>query len=510
MTRPTAPTDLPYDIQWSEGLLLSPQHLQQSDRFWHARLRYLTHCASPDFVGVHSLELDEGMLEKGRVTIRAIECVLDDGTPIQLHRERDRPLEFDLAARLKEPGERATIALVLPLRGEASAARGSMSRRYESVPGATAVDENTGTTAVAIARLKPMVRLETDWTSGANQLAGCPLFELERTTLGSFRRTVYHPPMATLAASAFMKDRALRQRVEGLRDAVRMKLREIAQAGEAATFGTAAGDAFLAMAARRLAMILPGLDVLGVGGYVAPRDLYLFLANAAGQVASLDSLPDPPVLPPYDHFDCHPGFDAALGFIESRVAGIRPSFERLPFERDEAGQFSRQLPADTGDMLLIEVVPAAAQTRADIDRWFETCAIAHPTLLDELDSRRMPGASATASAVRRKGMNPAALYYEIRNAAFDFADGKRKVFAPGEHLAIRSGSRQARAYAPAGIVLYREPNGSGADHDKRRETAHRRGDTSASPRARAPYGSEGTNAPPGASVGEQGGRHDAP
>lgn len=464
MTRPTASTDLPYDIQWSEGLLLSPQHLQQSDRFWHARLRYLIGCASPDFVGVHALELDEGLLEKGRVVVRSIECVLDDGTPVQLRRERDKPLELDVSGKLAQAGDRATIALVLPMRGEASAARGSMNRRYESMAGAAAVDENTGMTAVTIARLRPIVRLDAEWTRGANQLAGCPLFELERTPLGAFRRTAYHPPMATLGASAFLRDKALGQRVEALRDAVRLKLREIAQAGETAGADPASGDLSLGMAARRLAMMLPGLDVLGVGGDAAPRDVYLFLAEAAGQVASLDPLPDPPVLPPYDHFDCHAGFDAALGFIEARVAAIRPSFERLPFERDDDGQFSRLLPADSGDVLLVEVVPAAAQTRADIDRWFESCAIAHPTLLDELDSRRMPGAAAALSPVRRKGMNPAALYYEIRNAAFDFADGKRKAFTAGERLAIRNGSRHARAHAPAAVVLYREPGATQTSH----------------------------------------------
>jgi type VI secretion system protein ImpJ len=473
MTQPAALPDLPYGVQWSEGLLLSPQHLQQNDRFWHERIRYLTGCANPDFVGVRWLELDEGRLGKGQVVVRSLECVLDDGTPIVVRKDRDRPVELDLTARLKDAGERVRVSLVLALAGEASAARGSMNRRYDSLPGTAAVDENTGTTAVAVARLKPIVRLDGDWTPGANLLAGCPLFELERTALGTFRRTDYHPPMASLSASAFMKEKALRQRAEALRDAVRMKLREIAQAGEAASPSAASGDAFLALAARTLAMILPGLDVLGLGADVAPRALYVALAHAAGQMASLDPLPDPPVLPPYDHIDCQPGFDAAMRFIETRVAAISPSFERLPFERDGRAQFSRHLPVDIGHTLLIEVVPAAGQSRTDIDRWFDTCSIGHPALLDELDSRRMPGASAALSNERRTGMNPAALYYEIRNAAFDFTDGKRDVFSAGEPLAIRSVSRHVDA--PAAIVLYREPSGvsrrEAARGDRAREQA---------------------------------------
>jgi type VI secretion system protein ImpJ len=475
MNRPTVPADLPYGILWSEGLLLSPQHLQQNDRFWQAQLRYLIERANPDFVGVRALELDEGLLEKGQVTLRALECVLDDGTPILLGKDRDSALELDVSMTLVNPGDRAYVSIVLPLRGDAAAATGSMNRRYQSVPGTPVVDENTGTMAVAVARLQPSVRLDASWKPGANLLSGCLLFELERTSLGTFRRTAYHPPMASLAASSFLKEKALRTRVEALRDLVRMKLREIAQVGEGGTLSGVTGDAALTLAARRLAMILPGLDVLGLGADVAPRELYLALANASGLIASLDLLPDPPVLPPYNHLDCQPGFDAALTFIDARVRAIRPSFERLPFDRDDRGEFSRSLPRDASDVLLIEVMPAAAQNREDLERWFASCTIGHPKLLAQLDGRRITGAKATLSTTRRKGLNPASLYYEIHNASFDFDEGMSKVFSPGEPLAIRGGGRHAGTHAPAGIVLYRAPSHPGGTANGGDGSSHRHG-----------------------------------
>lgn len=457
MTQSSAPADLPYGIQWSEGLLLSPQHLQQNDRFWQAQLRYLIERANPDFVGVRHLELDEGLLGKGRVVVRALECVLDDGTPVLLDKKRDPALELDVSAVLSSAGDTARIAVVLPLRGDAAAASGSLNRRYASVPGETAVDENTGRVPVLVPRLKPLVRLEAGWTRGNNMLNGCPLFELERTALGTYRCTDYHPPLASFDAAEFLRERGLLRRVAALRDRVRIKLREIAQVGEGAFQSAAIGDAFLAMAARRLAAILPELDVLGLAHDAAPRALYLALARATGQMASLDPLPDPPVLPPYDHFDCQPGFDAALNFIEKHVKAIRPSFERLPFHRDDPSKFSLRLPLDSSEVLLVEVVPSAAQNRADLERWLAGCTIGLPQLLDPLDSRRMPGATVQPATTRRKGLNPAALYYEIRNAAFEFDGAMRDVFMAGDTLTIRGGGRHASAHAPAGIVLYREP-----------------------------------------------------
>lgn len=471
MNRPTAPADLPYGIQWSEGMLLSPQHLQQNDRFWHAQLRYMIGCANPDFVGLRSLELDEGSLEKGQVSVKSIECVLDDGTPVLLSKDHDYELKLDASTLLTEVGMRKTISLVLPLRGDAAATKGSMNRRYRSDPGMAAVDENTGRTEVSIARLQPAIRLDGEWTPGANLLAGCPLFELELTATRTYSCTPYHPPMASLAASAFLKDKALRGRVEKLRDLARKKLREIAQVGEGGASGEGTGDASLALAARSLAAILPCLDVLGQGADVAPRTLYTELARAAGTIAALDLLPDPPVLPPYSHGDCYPGFDTVLKFIESRVERIRPTFQRLPFERDDTGAFERHLPHDSGETLLIEVTPAAGQTRDDLKHWFASSSIANPRLLAQLDSRRIPGAQAQLLSTYSKGMNPAAFYYEIRNAAFDFSDGRRDVFMPGEPLMIRGSGPNAAVHAPAGIVLYLEP-GDGRRQQRARRSQH--------------------------------------
>ncbi|CAB3760458.1 type VI secretion system baseplate subunit TssK [Paraburkholderia solisilvae] len=460
MNRSNGFPEVPYGIQWSEGLMLSPQHLQQNERFWQAHVRYLSARANPDYWGVLSLELDEGLLERGRVVVRSVECVLDDGTPVLLDRQTDAALELDVTGEMQEAGSRRRIALVLPTRGDAAAAPGTMNRRFESVAGGSAVDENTGANPVPIARLKPAFRLATGWAPGANLLCGCPLLELERTVLGTFRRTAYHPPLTSIAASALMKDKALHARVDAVRDTLRMKLRQIAQEAAAASTRGADGDSFLTLAARRLSTVLPALDVLVPGADVAPRQLYLALAQTVGGLASLDMPPDPPVLPPYDHLDCQTGFDIALSFIEMRLAAIRPMYERLPFEQIGPGEFTRALPADAGDTLLIEVMPAAAQSRADLEHWFDNCTIAQPALLQALEQRRIPGATAVPvpAVGRHEGLNPGALYYEIRNSAFEFDGALEPMFAPGRPLAIRGFGRLAGVHAPAAIVLYRAPS----------------------------------------------------
>lgn len=49
---------LPDMVPWSEGMLLSPQHLQQNDLYWQEQLRFRLQQALPHGWGLLLLELD--------------------------------------------------------------------------------------------------------------------------------------------------------------------------------------------------------------------------------------------------------------------------------------------------------------------------------------------------------------------------------------------------------------------------------------------------------------------
>ncbi len=56
----------PQRIVWSEGMLISPQHLQQQDRYHEALLGERLRALSPHAWGVVELALDERALERCR------------------------------------------------------------------------------------------------------------------------------------------------------------------------------------------------------------------------------------------------------------------------------------------------------------------------------------------------------------------------------------------------------------------------------------------------------------
>lgn len=65
---------------WKEGMLLRPQHFQQSDRYYAHQLNARTQLARPYSAGFFQVEVDSSYLKFGKVVIRAASGVLPDGT----------------------------------------------------------------------------------------------------------------------------------------------------------------------------------------------------------------------------------------------------------------------------------------------------------------------------------------------------------------------------------------------------------------------------------------------
>src|SRR5262245_60543582 len=129
------PTQLPEAIQWSEGMLLSPQHLQQNDIYWQQQLCHVFASVQPNYWGVVDLQVNPIDLVSGTLAIDRLHCVMPDGLVVQHPRPGDAPLRLDLAALKWDDGKDRRIHLAVPLRAEGAASRRSAIQRYGSVPG---------------------------------------------------------------------------------------------------------------------------------------------------------------------------------------------------------------------------------------------------------------------------------------------------------------------------------------------------------------------------------------
>jgi type VI secretion system protein ImpJ len=100
---------------WFEGMFMRPQHFQQNDRHWAARLEDRLAGLTAYGWGLRAIALDENMLSLGKLSVTAVSAVLPDGTPI------DAPKGADLPP-MREAGRDSagrTILLALPaIRGD--------------------------------------------------------------------------------------------------------------------------------------------------------------------------------------------------------------------------------------------------------------------------------------------------------------------------------------------------------------------------------------------------------
>ena len=125
----------PQRVIWSEGLLMTPQHMQQLDRFHEGRLNARLDAIDRDSWGVLACDLDMPALESGMIAIRHFEGVLPDGTPIAFDaasREAppSRPVEGHLAAHQAVLEVFIGVARTHEARNNVGVSKGGLTRYY--------------------------------------------------------------------------------------------------------------------------------------------------------------------------------------------------------------------------------------------------------------------------------------------------------------------------------------------------------------------------------------------
>ena len=211
----TQENSLPDAVQWSEGMLLSPQHFQQSDDYWQQHLRHRLQVVTPYYWGVLQLQCQ---LIKDIISISAIECILPDGELVKFPGRYPRlpagNLELDLN-KCKVGDAPIKVWLFVNPRGANAALQESKERRYNSTIDKLTIDENTGESGMPIARLQVEYQLILSARSPSLESA-VPLLEVVRSANQQLVITAYHPPMLRLDVADFQGERSLYKKLHQL------------------------------------------------------------------------------------------------------------------------------------------------------------------------------------------------------------------------------------------------------------------------------------------------------
>ena len=440
----TTAHDVPRAIQWHEGMLLAPQHIQQLSLRQEQLLHYHAQMFAPFHWGVRHLKVDPVLLVDGTFRVLELEAVMPDGLLVSHPPDEGSDLTLDLSPHLDELREaRRTLQLVVPaMRRRGSAVRGEMAR-YDSVEGSPVVDENSGEGDLRIPRLVPRLSLLLAKKTPA-KYASLPLARVVYRD-ETYSLTDYIPPTLRVARRS-----AVAEICESVASRVREKAVMLSEQVTAPTLARGAPQLLhTRIMVHGLVAALPPFEALLGTGTSHPFPLYLALCSLVGQVAAVGAGLIPPVLEPYDHTDLRSTFDQARTFIfQALEEGIVEAYTPHLF-LEQKDTFSIHFDAGWMDRALVLGVRAATGASEDeISAWISESIIGSSEKISSMRQKRILGAS--RSRIEGGALLPArgVLLFELQpDPEFVEAD---------QSLMILNLSDPGDRVRPVEIVLYVE------------------------------------------------------
>lgn len=327
---------------WSEGMLLSPQHLQALDRYHESLLAARLAGIAPQDWGLVSLTIDAAALAAGQLRVVQAAAILPDGLPVAFE-EGDpeapppRPIaeHFPAAARsldvwLAVARERDGVP---SFADEASASRVRFAVASRSLEDATAPGQAL---AVQLGRPNAVILLGAEPREDFEALK---IAEVVRSAAGQPELSpTYVPPCLRVSASPFL--------MAGLRDA---QTRVLAKQRDLAAIAPRGQEPTGPEVSRLLQLVAlseraPVLAHLAETGDASPREAYLHLAAMAGQLGALAGHADPAALPKFAHADLRSTFEPLLARLRELLGGLAAAQHMVvPLEKRAGGLYLGRL-----------------------------------------------------------------------------------------------------------------------------------------------------------------------
>ena len=384
--------DIPEAVQWHEGMLLAPQHFQQSWLRAEALLGYAVGVTGLFPWGVRRLALDRALLAGGRVRVLALEAVLPDGLAILHPRDDEALLELDLA-EVKDALAQAPMAVHVTVPLDQVRPEPGQMRRWRSVEGRPVADANSGDGEIPIPRLRPALSLaltESPLVPPQRRFVSMPIARVGFRD-DAFSLEPFAPPRTDLPSGSDLAvlSRAVAQRLREKASAIAERLQSATvEAGELPGGG-------LLEALRSMVGFLPRLEGLIQVESVHPYMVYLALCDLMGSLAWMGGQPVPPPPPVYRHDDALPAFDTIAQFLQRMLDRVRESYRAIRFQRVADDRFALALePAMlAGETLVIGARAAQGASPGETAEWFSKALIGSKPMMKTIGERRVRGAA---------------------------------------------------------------------------------------------------------------------
>jgi type VI secretion system protein ImpJ len=332
----------PQRVVWSEGMLVSPQHFQQQDLYHERLLEERIAALSPYPWGVVSVEVDAAALGSDQLAFTKFVGTLPDGQLVAFERgDPECPAARPIGAHfgptkascdvyLALPKEREGVPSVSDGSGDASGAATKTARaRYRAVN--REVPDNVGTAAdltMGFAHRNTVVLFGGEARDDYDALK---VAEIVRDGRGALLvNEAYIPPALRIDCSAFLM--AGVRRLLALMVAKQRQLAGDRRQRDGATIEFNAGDVTRFLQLSTINTAIPVLTHSASKGELSPVQLYLLLAQVAGQLATFSSDVDPSQLPVFNHNDLRKTFEELIARVTYLMQVVRETYLSVPLE----------------------------------------------------------------------------------------------------------------------------------------------------------------------------------
>jgi type VI secretion system protein ImpJ len=427
---------IPEAIQWHEGMLLAPQHLQQLSQRSESLVHYHLHSVTPFFWGIRHLEIDQKLLTTGVFRVVKLEAVMPDGLVVSHQAGQSLDLQLALQNVNNQP---ITIHLAVPARS-LMATKGDLPRYY-SVEGEPVVDESTGDGEIAIPRLKPQVRLVSGDVPPA-KLVSFPLARVQYRN-EAFGLTDFIPPTTVVPVSSAIWEMCSLT-------AAKIRERALFLSEQVRSPASASRIPLMLETKNRIQSLvcgLPEFEAVMNTGVVHPFDLYKAFCALAGHLAGLGYSMVPPVFTTYKHNDLYASFNQLQDFAFTMMEeGIPESYIAIPFQLVKK-TFSLVFDSEWKDRrLFLAIRGQTGMSEKDVVEWGEQCRIGSESVMRSMRDKRVLGA-------RRQLIQSYELLVPARGVILFSLEYDPQFIRPDEVLQVVN-DNQAAGLHPAEILLY--------------------------------------------------------
>lgn len=313
-------------VVWTDGMLMSPQHLQQQDLYHEALLHERIGAVSPYAWGVLSLDTDDEALRSEQVVLRRFHGVLPSGTVISFETsDGERPTARNVDNHFPASQDVLEVYLGLPLErdGAINYATEQEARRsrFEIEPRAVH-DRVSADGQLDVEFAKRNVQLFFG-DEPRDDLECMKVLEVVRDSTGALAYSEpFVPSVLRLSSSAFL--RAGAERLLALATSKQRALARERRQRDASSVEYNASDVTRFLLLNAINTFVPVLRQLAEAGDVTPHAAYLLLIQMAGQLCSFTVDEDPTEVPAYQHHDLRGTFEALFARLTALMRASVP------------------------------------------------------------------------------------------------------------------------------------------------------------------------------------------